>query len=108
MVITDCSVKDKLKKVQFFQETFLLANIGLEVVLGILFLTFSRADIWFTEQEFVWKICMAVEVLPTIKGVEIIDKKKFAIVALSANNKIFVRHVAALAELITILIYLFC
>ena len=53
MVIADCLVKNKLGRVQFFQETFFLANIGLEVVLGMLFLTFSKADIWFAERELV-------------------------------------------------------
>ena len=45
MVIADYSVKNKLGRVQFFKGTFLLANIGLEVVLGMLFLTLSKADI---------------------------------------------------------------
>ena len=53
MVIADCSVKDKLGRVRFFQETFLLANIGLEVVLEMLFLTLSKADIRFAERELV-------------------------------------------------------
>ena len=53
MVIVDCSVQDKLGRVRFFQETFLLANIGLEVVLGIFFLTFSKANIRFAEQKLV-------------------------------------------------------
>ena len=53
MVIVDCSVKDKLKRVRFFQETFLLANISLEMVLGILFLTLSKANIRFAERGLV-------------------------------------------------------
>ena len=53
IVIADCSVKNKLGSVRFFRETFLLANIGLEVVLGMLFLTLSKLDIWFAEQELI-------------------------------------------------------
>ena len=49
MVITNYSVKDKLGRIWFFQKTFLLANIGLEVVLGMPFLTLSKADIRFAE-----------------------------------------------------------
>ena len=49
MVIADCSVKNKLGRVRFFQKTFLLANIGLGVVLGMSFLTLSKADIRFAE-----------------------------------------------------------
>ena len=53
IVIVDCPMKNKLKRIQFFQETFLLANISLEVVLRISFLIFSKANIWFMEREFV-------------------------------------------------------
>ena len=53
MFIVDCSVKNKLGRVQYFQKTFLLANIDLEVVLEMLFLTFSKADIRFAERELV-------------------------------------------------------
>ena len=53
MVIADCLVKDKLRRVRFFQKTFLLTNIGLEVVLGMLFLIFSKADVRFAEQKLV-------------------------------------------------------
>ena len=41
IIIADYSVKNKLERVRFFHETFLLANISLEVVMGMLFLTFS-------------------------------------------------------------------
>ena len=53
MVIADCSVKDKLEIVRFFQEIFLLANISLEIVLGISFPIISKADIQFAERELV-------------------------------------------------------
>ena len=98
MVIADCSVKDKLGRVRFFQETFLLANIGLEVVLGMLFLTLSKADIRFAERELVWRTYTAAEALPTTRRVEIIDKREFAAAALNADDETFVVHVAALAE----------
>ena len=98
MVIADFSVKNKLGRVQFFQKTFMLANIGLEVVLGILFLTFNQADIRFAEQELVWRTYTATEALPTTKRAEIIDKKEFAAAALNADNEIFVVHVGSLAE----------
>ena len=53
MVIVDCSVKNKLGRVRFFQKTFLLANICLEVVLRMFFLIFSMADVRFAERKFV-------------------------------------------------------
>ena len=105
IVIADCLVKNKLRRVQFFQETFLLANIGLKVVLGMLFLTFSRVDIWFAKQKFVWRTDMTAETLPTTKRVAIINKKKFAATSLNADDEIFVVHIATLAEATTIPIH---
>ena len=74
IVIADYSVKNKLKKVRFFQEIFLLANIDLEVVLGMLFLTFSKADIQFAEQELDLRTYTTTKTLPITRKVEIIDK----------------------------------
>ena len=105
MVIANCLVKDKLRRVRFFQETFLLVNIGLEVVLGMLFLTFSKADIRFMERELVWKTYMAAEVLLMTRRVKIIDKREFAVAALNADDETFVVHVAALAKPTTMPIY---
>ena len=105
MVIADCSVKDKLGRVWFFQKTFLLANIDLEVVLEMLFLTLNKADIRFAEQELVWRTYMAAEALPTTRRVEIIDKREFAAAALNIDDETFVVHVAALVEPTTMPIY---
>ena len=71
----------------------------------MLFLTLSKADIQFAEQEFIQKTYITGEALPTTKSVEIINKKKSAVTALNASNKIFMVHVAALAEPTTILIH---
>ena len=98
MVIANCLVKYKLGRGRFFQKTFLLANIGLDVVLGMLFLTFSKADIRFAEQELVSRMYMATEALPTTRRVEIIDKRELAALALNADDETFVVHIAALAE----------
>ena len=106
IVIADCSVKNKLESVRFFQKTFLFANIGLEIVLEMLFLTLSNADIRFVEQELAWRIYTAAQTLPITKRVEIIKKRKFAAAAPNADNKTFVLHVVALAEPTTMPIHL--
>ena len=51
MVLADFQVEDKLGKARFFQETFLLANISTEVVLGMPFLSLNNADVQFVEKE---------------------------------------------------------
>ena len=45
MVIAAFQVFNKLSHSWFFQKTFLLTNISMEVVLGMSFLTLSNADI---------------------------------------------------------------
>ena len=45
MVIAGFSIQDKLSRARFFEETFLLADISMEVVLEIPFLPLSNADI---------------------------------------------------------------
>ena len=47
MVVVAFSIKDKANRVKFFEETFLVANISLEIVLGMPFFTLSSADVDF-------------------------------------------------------------
>ena len=96
MVLADFQVEDKIERVRFFQETFLLADISAEVVLGMPFLTLSNADVQFVEKELTWRSYTTAEALPTTKRVELIDKKEFAKAALDENSETFVVHVASL------------
>lgn len=45
MVIANFHIVDKLDRVCFFQKTFLLGKISIEVVLGMPFLILSNTDI---------------------------------------------------------------
>ena len=51
MVVIAFSIINKANRVGFFEETFLVANISPEVVLGMLFLTLSDADVDFSGQK---------------------------------------------------------
>ena len=75
MILANFQVEDKLRRAWFFQETFLLANISAEVVLGIPFLNFSNTDVQFIEKELTWRSYTTDEILPTTKRVELINKK---------------------------------
>ena len=77
IVIADCLIKNKLGRVRFLQEIFLLANNSLEVVLGMSFLTPCKADIWFAEQELVSKIYTATKALSTTRRLKIINKRRY-------------------------------
>ena len=45
MVLGSLQIEDKLGRAPFFQETFLLTNISIEIVLGMLFLILSNANV---------------------------------------------------------------
>ena len=47
MVIASFSIKDKEEKSRFFEETFLLADISIDIALGIPFFTLSNVEIDF-------------------------------------------------------------
>ena len=51
MIVAAFSVVDKANRVRFFEETFLVANVSLELILGMSFLTLSGVDIDFSGQE---------------------------------------------------------
>lgn len=60
------------------------------MVSEMLSLIFSSADRRFAEKELVWRIYTTTEVLPTTRGVEIIDEKDFVAAALSEDDEAFV------------------
>ena len=96
IVLASFQVEDKLEKVWFFQKTFLLANINMEIVLDMLFLILSNANIQFVQKELIWSFYTTSEALLTTKWVELINKKEFAKPALDENFESFVIHVASL------------
>ena len=102
IVIAAFKVVDKLNCSRLLQKTFLLANINMKVVLGILFFIFGNADVPFTEKELTWKSYTTKKVLSTTCQVKIIDQKEFAKVVLDENFEAFVVHVNSLGSRISI------
>ena len=47
IVIADFQVRNKINRPRFFQKTFLVANTIFEMILGMLFLKISNADMSF-------------------------------------------------------------
>ncbi len=91
------SIQDSLKRVRFFEETFLLANTSMQVVLGMPFLSLSNANIKFAELgKLIWRTYTTIKALPTTSRVELIDKKEYARAALDKNSETFVVYVSAL------------
>ena len=98
MVVAAFSVENKANQVRFFEETFLVANVSSEVVLGMLFLILSGTDIDFLGRKLRWRTYTTKEVLPTITYVELVGKKKFATVALDPEHETYVVYVASLSS----------
>ena len=98
MVVAAFSVVDKANRVRFFEETFLVANVSPEVVLGMPFLTLSGADVDFSGRELRWRTYTTEEVLPTTRRVELVGKKEFAAAALDPESETFVVYVASLSS----------
>lgn len=69
------------------------------------FLSYSKVNIWLIEQRLVLKSYTAVETSLTIKKMKIINKEKFAMAILNADNKTFIIDITALIKPIIMPIY---
>lgn len=94
MVIATFQEKDKAKKSWYFKEIFFVADIGMTVALNMSFLTLSNAEIYFANWELNWRLFITVEILLTIKRIELVERKEFAATAHGSNEKTFVVYVA--------------
>ena len=95
-VLAVFSVTDQADRVRFFEKIFLVANISLDVVLRMSFLTLSAVDVNFPKRELQWRSYTIEEVFPTTKRVELVEKKEFAAAALDPRHETFVMDVASL------------
>ena len=75
-----------------------MANVSPEVVLGMLFLTLSGANIDFLGWELWWRTYTTEEALSTIKCVELVDKKEFAAATRDPESETFVIYIASLSS----------
>ena len=98
MVVAAFSVENKANQVRFFEETFLVANVSPKVVLGILFLILSGADIDFLERELWWKTYTTKEAFSTTRRIKFVGKKEFAAETLDPESETFVVHVVSLSS----------
>ena len=94
MVIADFQMQNKASKPRFFQETFLVANTKFKVILGMLFLKISNADMLIGEKTLTQKSYTTNKALPTTKQVQIVDPKEFVIVVLDIDSKMFMMYMA--------------
>ena len=98
MVVIAFLVIDRANQVRFFEKTFLVANVSLEVVLGMPFFILSSADIDFSVQELRWRTYTTKEVSPTTRHVKLVGKQEFVAAALYPEYKTYVVYVASLSS----------
>ncbi len=97
IVVSTFSILDKDDKERFFKESFLLANVKPDIMLGIPFLTMSNADVDFQAWDLQGRSYTIGDILPTTRWLELIGKKEFVATALDQEHEAFVVHVAALS-----------
>ncbi len=97
MVVSTFSMSDKDGRERFFEESFLLADIKPDIVLGMPFLTISNADVDFQPRDLQWRSYTTGDVLSTTRQGKLIGKKEFATAALDSEHKAFVVHVTTLS-----------
>lgn len=69
IVVASFQVQNQHEKPQFFQETFLVTDIDVDVVLRIPFLAFSNANIQFNKSQLTFESYTVSEVLAITKWV---------------------------------------
>lgn len=80
-----------LERIWFFEETIILVNTSMKVILKMSFLFFSKANIEFTELEkLTWRSYTTIKALPITSWIEIIDKRIFTKAILDKNPESFV------------------
>lgn len=107
IVIAGFSIQNKLRKIKFFEEIFLLIIISKEVILEILFLIFYNANIQFAEKKLKCKRYIIAKALFITQKVEFINKKEFTTVILNENTKTFMIYIATLLATSIIQVYPF-
>lgn len=75
---------------RFFKESFLLANVKLNVMFGMPFLIMSNANIDFQSRNLQCRSYPTEDILPTTRQVELIGKKKFVAATLNPKYETFV------------------
>ncbi len=97
IVVSTFSVLDKDERERFFEESFLLADVKPDIVLGMPFMTMSNADVDLQSRDLQWRSYTTGDVLLTIRQVELIGKKECATAALDPEHEAFVVYVVTLS-----------
>ena len=76
-----------------------MANVSPKIVLEMLFLTLSGADVDFLSRELRWRTYTIEKAFLTTRHIDLVEKKKFAAAALNPKYKTFVIDIASLSSI---------
>ncbi len=96
MVVSTFSILDRDGRMRFFKNSFLLANIKLNVIFRMPFLIMNNINVNLKARNLQSRSYITTKVFSTIKKGELIGKKEFAAVTLDSNHEAIVVHIAAL------------
>lgn len=74
--------QNSIGRVRFFEEIFFLAETSIQLVFGILFLSFTNVDIKFNTKELTRKKDTVIEAMLKTRLVELFNQQKFVITGL--------------------------
>lgn len=87
---------DRLQRVQFFEETFLLTKISMEAVVGISFFALCNANVKFYTRKVTCRKYTVVKAMPITRQVKLIYKHKFPESTFDKALEMFVLYMATL------------
>lgn len=96
MVITSFSINNKDEMSSFFEKTFLLADISMNIAFRMIFLTLSNIKVNFTKQKLKQKLYIIAKTFSTTRSIKRFGKKEFGIVIFDLDNKNFVVYITIL------------
>lgn len=94
--------KDKISR--FFQKTYLLTNININIAFRTIFFILNNVKIDLNNHKLKWRSYTTTKIFSTTRQIKLVRKKRFAAIVFNSNNEIFVVYRISLASLNTIYI----
>lgn len=92
IIKTSFLLNNEASKTHFFKEIFLLIENSIIIILGIISLALSKANVNFANKKLKkWYLYIFVKIIPIITKAKLIKKKKFVVITLffSFNSNIY-------------------
>ena len=99
IVVAAFLVTYKANQERFFEETFLVANISLEIVFEISFLILSGADVNFLGQKLWWRAYIIKKAFPTTRRIELVGKKEFTVAVLDLEDETYIVYIGLVSSI---------